>query len=150
MCVPGIIHNLNKYREIKCDYALCMLRDVKESGLPPKYCQDLKSYQTCNFVVGDVFNVFPIVRLWDTVMQIVRNIYANPFELLQLYSGWYCKDYCNTAIPEQFASCVYPKILAKIGDAIQSIKAIKSIANFNKQGGSCQTLEDLTNSTVSA
>ncbi len=150
MCVPGIIHNLNKYREIKCDYALCMLRDVKESGLPPKYCQDLKSYQTCNFVVGDVFNVFPIVRLWDTVMQIVRNIYANPFELLQLYGGWKCKDYCNTAIPEQFASCVYPKILAKIGDAIQSIKAIKSIANFNKQGGSCQTLEDLTNSTVSA
>ncbi len=144
LCVPGIIHNINKYREINCNYGLCMKRDVKEHGLPISYCQNLKTYQTCNFIVGDVFNLFPIVRLWDTVLTIVKNIYANPFELLSVYSGLKCKGMCTTAFPEQYAACVYPKTLAKIGDAIQSIKAIKNIANFNKRGDACEQLQDLT------
>jgi hypothetical protein len=40
-CIPGIIYNLNKYRQIQCMYAYCLQEYVK-AGLPISVCEDQK------------------------------------------------------------------------------------------------------------
>lgn len=147
LCVPGIIHNLNKLREIKCQYALCMQREVKDGGLPPSFCKNLQSYLYCNYIVGDVFSILPIFRLWDQTMNILKNIYANPLEALPVVIGLKCKKMCDS--PEQLVAhnaCIIPKTLAKIGDAIGSIKSVKNMKDFFTPGqsGFCDQLEKLT------
>ncbi|MEK6959559.1 MAG: hypothetical protein AABX47_00155 [Nanoarchaeota archaeon] len=156
LCVPGIIHNVNKMREIKCQYALCMLREVKDGGLPPSYCKDLESYEYCNFLVGDAFSILPIFRLWDQTMNILKNVFANPFEAIPVLIGLKCKDMCDS--PEKLAahnSCMIPKTLAKIGDAIGSVRSIKNLKDYITPGagGFCEQLDKLvpdTNSTSSS
>ena len=152
LCVPGIIHNLNKLREIKCQYALCMKREVKDGGLPPSFCKNLESYLYCNYIVGDAFSILPIFRLWDQAMNILKNMYANPLEAIPAVIGYTCKSMCQS--PEQLIkhnACIIPKTLAKIGDAIGSIRSIQNMKDYFTPGqsGFCDQLDKLTEGNAS-
>ena len=132
LCVPGIIYNLNKYRQIQCKYALC-LEEVLDTGLPISICKDLTYYLTCNFIVSDaIFNSIPFSSVYNTLVGIIQEAFVNPFVGVQAILGWLCKDMCKmqmlpSGVPgyiDGFDWCVAPKLISKVGDAIGSITSI--------------------------
>ncbi|MFQ5621525.1 MAG: hypothetical protein ACE5FT_06820, partial [Candidatus Nanoarchaeia archaeon] len=143
LCVPGIIYNLNKLREIECQKALCMKSEVRDKGLPPTVCNDLEGYLKCNFIVGDVFSLFPPARVWSQVTDLLSTVLANPVELFQLYSGFVCRGMCP-AKADKYLACRIPKTLSKLGDAIVSFTGIGKVKDFRMTptSGSCDELED--------
>lgn len=156
-CVPGIIHNLNKYRQIQCRYASCMLEDVKEKGIPTSYCSDVKSYQTCNFVIGEVFSLLPIVSFLDKTFNVLKEMISNPFAAVSAVTGCLCggcegvipgvTDYCKGPREGwQYWLCSSTKMIAKVGDAAASIKGIEKMGDskYWETGNEwCQHMEDL-------
>ncbi|MCI0557125.1 MAG: hypothetical protein MN733_01415, partial [Nitrososphaera sp.] len=65
LCLPGIIYNLDKLRQIDCFKAVCLHDDVKLNGYPASFCSEMHGYLTCAFVVGEVFSLFPFAAFFD-------------------------------------------------------------------------------------
>ena len=61
LCVPGVIYNLEKYRQIKCAYGLCLIQ-MASGGGPMEGCEKTYKVQLCLAVYGEVFNFIPYGR----------------------------------------------------------------------------------------
>jgi len=140
-CIPGISYNLKKMRNIYCGYAYCLGKRVLEEGLPRSYCDSEKAYLTCNYVVGQVFEIFPFATLVDKYSRIIQEVYANPISAFTVLSALFCGgnegrgglyDYCaprnnlelDTADMVGYLLCSLPKTAAKVGDAVASAQLI--------------------------
>lgn len=149
LCVPGIIHNLNKYRQIQCQYAYCLANDVKERGLPVSFCKKVKSYASCNFVYGEIFNAIPFTALYNYFVNIIIQAFANPFVALGLVSNLACNAICAGKLfpgsTVAYKACSVVKVLAKIGDAVGSIKNLGQMRSMfgRKQEDWCDKLKSV-------
>lgn len=158
LCVPGIVYNLNKLRQINCRYATCMMTDVKQKGLPKSYCSDLKHYQTCTFVVGEIFSILPITGFLDKVYTILTDILSNPFAAVATVAGCLCggcptlpgigaiTDWCEAPHGgAQYWGCIIPKTLSKIADATTSIMQMAKTTKpdyWKTNNNWCEQMED--------
>lgn len=145
LCVPGIVHNLQKMRQIKCKKALCLARDVKEKGIPSSYCRDEAAYLTCNYVVGEIFNLLPFNSLVSGTLNMIKEALSSPFDAIRATMAVLCRaidgaDPCQKAkdvgddleaVPfeAKHLVCIIPKTLAKVGDAIANIQVAKSMSD---------------------
>ncbi len=142
-CLPGITYNLNKIRQIYCGYAYCLGKRVLEEGLPRSYCDNEKAYLTCNYVTGQIFEIFPFASVVNRYVSMIQEAYANPISLITILSSLACGgdkgtggfyDYCmkresfelDTANMAMYVICSLPKTAAKLGDAIASYQLSKS------------------------
>ncbi|MBD3304330.1 hypothetical protein GF343_04230 [Candidatus Woesearchaeota archaeon] len=142
-CLPGITYNLNKIRQIHCGYAYCLGKRVLEEGLQRSYCSNEKAYLTCNYVTGQIFEVFPFASLVDRYVSVIQEAYANPISLVTMLSSLVCGgnrgtggfyDYCmdrgsfevEAGNMGMYLICSVPKTAAKIGDAVASYQLSES------------------------
>jgi len=142
-CLPGITYNLNKIRQIYCGYAYCLGKRVLEEGLPRSYCSNEKAYLTCNYVTGQIFEVFPFASVVDRYVSMIQEAYANPISLITMLSSLVCGgnrgtggfyDYCmdresfevEAGNMVMYLLCSIPKTAAKIGDAVASYQLSES------------------------
>jgi len=142
LCVPGILYNLNKYRQIQCRYATCMMEDLKDKGIPKSYCTDTRHYQTCNFVMGEVFSLLPITAFLDKIYKALADVMSNPFAAVSTLMGCICGgckgiipgviDYCKGSMTGAlYTACITTKTIAKVGDAAASIMQMTKMTNAN-------------------
>ncbi len=144
LCIPGVLYNLNKMRQIRCQYAYCLGKRVLEEGLPSSYCNDEKAYLTCNYVTGQIFDLIPFAWLHNQISNMVQDFYANPISMLAAVAGCLCGgcsqitgfDYCKKEEPEAtgamalaYIGCSIAKTAAKLGDAIASLKQMTGKGN---------------------
>lgn len=150
-CGPGIIHNINKMRQISCKYALCLAEDVKNQGIDASWCTAEKAYLTCTYVMGEIFAITPLLAFYDKAVNTVKEWFENPLSLLGAVSGCLCggckellgiNPFCEREellMPTEgsparkpdalrqaagYVICILPKTAAKIMDAIASIKSM--------------------------
>jgi|GEM_PF-6495693 len=96
VCIPGIIRNMDKYRQIQCRYAVCLSDDVKTSGIPSHICRDEMSYQTCQFILQSVvLNSLPFVPLINYAKNFVQDMMSNPMAPIALVLGLGCDPFCD-------------------------------------------------------
>ncbi len=88
LCVPGIIYNLEKYRQIECMYADCM-QTYAAQGLPLTSCGEQKSYGTCKYVVGELFQFTPAALL-DRFAGLIKQALSSPFGFVDITMGLAC------------------------------------------------------------
>ena len=157
LCVPGVFHNLNKLRQIQCKYATCMARDVKERGIPISFCKDTRSSQICQFVIGEIFMLFPIVQIFNNFLNMFKEAFSNPFAAVALVSGCLCggcegfsiggtttPNLCkseNTVVA--YGVCAIPKTIARIGDAVASIQGIIKPETWKTGNDFCDELDEV-------
>ncbi|MEM4263946.1 MAG: hypothetical protein QW666_03585 [Candidatus Woesearchaeota archaeon] len=160
LCIPGVLYNLNKMRQIRCQYAYCLGKRVLQEGLPQSYCHDEKNYLTCNYVTGQIFELIPFAWLHNQISNMVQEFYANPISALAAIAGCLCGgcsqitqfDYCG---PQQktatgtmalaYVGCQLAKTAAKIGDAIASIKQMQGKDYWNAKASNnwCDQAEEM-------
>ncbi len=89
LCIPGIINNLDKYRQIQCFYGYCLV-EMTQYGIPPYGCEQQKSYLTCKYFLGPIFTFFAPVNLFNTVVNYVKEALSNPFALIGVVFNLAC------------------------------------------------------------
>ncbi|MFT4304939.1 MAG: hypothetical protein ACMXX8_02510, partial [Candidatus Woesearchaeota archaeon] len=92
LCVPGIFYNLNKYRQIECDYILC-LKEVASEGGPISICDDQKKQNYCLVLFGEAYETIGILRFISSVGSVLSSSVVNllPQGLKALYDVAVCE-----------------------------------------------------------
>jgi len=145
-CLPGIIKNLDEYKQIKCAYVACLEKDV-QYGQDPRTCDRLRNRLYCKYVVGEAFSLVPYYHFLNSLQDTIRQIITNPFALGALVAGRLCVTQCT---PEpgsgiRYYLCVLPKWtiqFAKIGNAVkEATVAAQSLAETEIPNNQCEALE---------
>lgn len=79
LCIPGIVYNLNKYRQMDCEYLEC-LKVYGASGLDVSQCEVMKASKTCAIIVGEAFEL-PYVRIG-------KNLFSNMADTIRMSYGY--------------------------------------------------------------
>ncbi|MFT4304079.1 MAG: hypothetical protein ACMXYG_05920 [Candidatus Woesearchaeota archaeon] len=89
LCVPGIIYNLNKYREIECEYGNCLLTS-SQSALPASLCSKNKAYMKCRFFYGPLVQFIPFARFLADIQKFIANLFTDVTLLIDVGVSLFC------------------------------------------------------------
>lgn len=76
VCLPGIIGNLEKARQVECEYALCLQTRFPSDGTPPVVCSMTRQYKWC-VIKGEQWAGMPFVQMLNDILQMVRQVFTN-------------------------------------------------------------------------
>jgi len=140
LCLPGIVHNLHKYRQILCLYSLCMTTAV-QTGVPFDECEHAKEHATCKYVVGEVFQWIPFAGLLNYYANVIRNIFASPYGIVNLVMGYVCTQPIRTVGQQGMAFwCLVNDVLGMIGDIWQDLANFKE--SWELKRDLCEEMKD--------
>ncbi len=80
LCLPGIIYNLQKARNIECKYIQC-LRDEVPQGKPVFICDSMRGYEWCTYVTHPFLELIPFKALASQLYHLVEDLFKNPLSL---------------------------------------------------------------------
>ena len=89
LCIPGILHNLQKLRNIECKFIKCLENNV-EAGVPVSVCRLERTYATCMFVWGEIFHLIPFADWAKGFLRTTTDAINNVFGLLGIAFGFLC------------------------------------------------------------
>ncbi len=143
LCIPGIIYNVDKYRQIQCRYAVCLKRDVGEAGVPMSVCEDDKAYLSCLLVWKQAFALIPFAGLVEGYINQFKEIVTNPFAALATLVGIVCgQEFCELEAP-LFTLCSAAKVFNVIGVVLNDYNTIKEPGYWSIGQGACDELKEL-------
>lgn len=126
MCLPGIIYNVEKFRQVNCFKAVCLNDYVKEQGYPASYCNQMRAYLFCSLVVGEIFSLIPFSAFFDQLIDAVVNIITDPVAMFSTALGAVCLYTCPTEGSWAFIGCALPKTVGTIAEAVAAVKDMSS------------------------
>ena len=134
-CIPGILEKTNQWRQIKCQTAVCYYDAVKY-GLDPTFCIKQDAYQTCKYVMGDIF-ALPGLNLIDFLRKKVADAMANPTGLIFSAAAKVARNVVKTSCKSP-STCTFTNpyyfISAGYLIAIDSAYLIQQIRDIFKNG----------------
>ena len=139
-CIPGIIHNLDKWRQVQCMYAHCLQEGVKQQGLPVIACEDQKDYAECKYIAGEIFNAIPFTAFINYYAKLVKSALSDPLSAVGIVLGYVCKPVVEGG-PWAYPACAIPKIMAVIGGLAGDITSIID-EGFKIKDDYCDKLTD--------
>ncbi len=150
LCVPGIIYNLEKYRQIECMYGTCLLAiegapgaGTPAAGVPLSVCEDQKDYMTCKYVVGEVFRAIPFVAVFDHYVGLVKSTLSDPLAIVGAALAYSCMPECTGGEYHwPYKWCVVPKMLAMVGEAVRDVYEIMD-KGWTIQNDYCEVFDDM-------
>ena len=90
MCIPAIISNVDKYRQLNCMYGSCMIT-AHQTNVPISVCEEQKSYMTCKYITGEIFAVVPFVNLLFHYLGMIRSAISDPLSAIGIIGSMFCK-----------------------------------------------------------
>jgi hypothetical protein len=97
LCIPAIIWNLEKARQIECRYYGCLKNEVSSGIATMEACKELKKYQYCKYFWGAIFYAIPYVSIVDGIVTKLKNMITDPIGLLRVGFAYFCKGECATS-----------------------------------------------------
>lgn len=88
LCLPGMIHNLEKFRQIQCEYGLCLLRSSE--GTPLDVCQANKGYSECKFIYGPIFQLIPGSMFLSKIQKAIAQLMTKPELIVDVAFDFVC------------------------------------------------------------
>ncbi len=82
LCVPGMLQNLEKYRQVRCREIMCYKNEVPQGVATLDSCKKLADYLDCRFWMGPLFDFTPLAAI-DAVGQWIASIIRNPWGLVR-------------------------------------------------------------------
>jgi hypothetical protein len=143
LCLPGIVYNLNKLREIECQYVLCLKSTA--GGVPIEECERMKEYLKCKFIWGEIFQFVPFALLFDNLTGLIRQIlYHNWALILDIAAGAACNVKIGTRYAQAAAYiCLVHEVIAIITEVWADIADAGTWDEYWDVGaGYCSSLEE--------
>jgi len=93
LCIPGIIHNAHKYRQLQCIHARC-ISDSAKAGFSTAPCDIEHKVKECVFWYGAVFEFIPGWLLAERIAQVSRDLIKElPGRLIVAARDQLCWDF---------------------------------------------------------
>lgn len=107
LCVPGVIHNVNKMRQIDCTYAKCLQDEIIAGTSTVSQCEQSRSYAACEFVIGEVWSIIPFNGLAEQIGTIVEGLLTDPMTYVEYLGGnLICAVPCGSkGVPAACTAC---------------------------------------------
>lgn len=135
-CIPGIIYNIEKWRQVQCNYGVC-LWDSAENHVPISTCNEQKSYLECKFVVGEILQWLPF-NWFKTIGQRVAYILSDPLSLLFGFFGMFCPNWSASA----HGACAILRGATLVSEIAGDIDSMFDSQNWKIQGDMCEEYFD--------
>ncbi len=129
LCVPGLIYNVHKAREIQCRKIICYGKEVPAGIATYDSCDKLYGLQMCEFWTGPAFDFFLLGGLAD-LGKIIKNAGANPLGLIKVSEIAACFALCfadQTPNGGLYYACKTTTGINKVVNIVNSI--VSSIDN---------------------
>jgi len=143
-CIPGIFLNLQKARQIECQYLSCLVNDVA-AGMPLQACGKVRSFQWCMFVWGEIFQIVPFAGSIKSILSPITSALKDPLTLIFGLLGMAC-EFIADPDPATFMQknlCRYLNALSSIMNLITTFQQILSAKDIFKLGGKDSCSETL-------
>lgn len=88
-CIPGIITNIQKLRNMRCKYLDCLINDVP-AGMPVSSCSEVYSYSMCMWIWGELFNIIPGAQFVQQYQQQIFDSISSWSGIIGLVVGLTC------------------------------------------------------------
>ncbi len=141
VCIPGIIYNLDKYRQIQCMYAVC-LQDNPKTGIPISACEQEKEYATCKYFVGEVFKIVPFTAMFDYYMDAIRRALSDPLGIVGIVFGAICAPSIEAPLGWPYSFCAGVEIANQLGYIIKDVTSIIDGDYWQIQKDYCEKLDE--------
>ena len=143
LCIPGIVYNLNKLRQIQCMYADCMINYVQQ-GLPLKACEDQKHYATCKYWYGEIFQLLPFTGLLSFFGNVIKNALSSPLAIVDAAVGVACMSIIPIPKSGFFGyACLTNDVLGLVADIWSDLEGVFDSDYWKFNGGDyCDRIED--------
>ncbi len=93
LCVPGIVYNLNKAREIYCRKIVCYGKEIPAGYATMESCDRLYSLQMCEWVLGPAFD-FALLGGIASWGNLIKSFFTSPLGLISLGDVLFCMNMC--------------------------------------------------------
>ena len=145
LCLPGIIYNLDKLRQVRCFEAVCLNDYVKQDGYPVSFCDEMGDYFMCAYVIGEIFSLLPFTAFFDELINMVVTMLSDPLSLFTTALGFACMATCPVYGGYAFAGCALLKTVSVIGESIGAVNAYReSTGMFSDVGNQyCDRMEEI-------
>jgi len=139
-CIPGIIYNLNKYRQVLCLYADC-LESNAEYSIPISTCEDMKAYQECKYVMGEIFNLISFVAVFNYYINLFKNAMSDPFSIIGAVLGLGCAYLCGPGAGGLNTACSVVKTFSMITETIADIIGVFDTETWSIKNDYCKNMD---------
>jgi len=94
LCVPGVVYNLEKAREIHCRRIVCYGREVPQGIATVESCNDLYDLQMCEYVYGPMFDMVPFLGALTQIGKMIKSMFTSPVGLINVAEILMCGLTC--------------------------------------------------------
>lgn len=112
LCIPGVIYNLNKARQIECAYIYCMEK-VVPGGTPPYFCDAQRATMWCKYVWHEVFMFIPWTHAINQFLAEVGQAIRTPLGVASAAIAT-----CNKLVKPASAWCRIPRHVMTITSVV--------------------------------
>lgn len=95
LCVPAMIYNLDKLRQIQCRYVGCLKNEAASGVTTIEGCRQLKDYQTCKYFLGEFLAVLPLFDILNSFINQLQSALKDPAGLLGFALAIICQNSCG-------------------------------------------------------
>ncbi|MBI5881309.1 hypothetical protein HZB90_04220 [archaeon] len=95
LCVPGILSNIEKYRQLRCEWLICVKVNVAYGDMTLSQCDDLFQYGLCKYILGDIWNAVPMFQFINQLLSSVGNLVKDPIALGGYVIDLLCANSCG-------------------------------------------------------
>lgn len=123
LCVPGVVYNLEKLREIHCRKIICYGSEVPQGVATIESCNDLYDLMKCEYWSGPALDFIPFLGALSQIGKLIKSMFTSPVGLISLAEMISCSVTCF--IKEDFGTavkaCNWIKAFTKLLDITESI-----------------------------
>jgi hypothetical protein len=123
LCIPGILENIDKFRQIECQALVCKYQAVI-NGYPSIQCNKMRAYNICTKIYGDIFDIFGFTKLLDAFKSAIAQYWANPYVGVMTYLRWKSKSCTPNCDLENIQGTDYLLAINDLAAATQRLKSI--------------------------
>ena len=121
LCIPGVIHNLEKWRQIQCIQIDCLQNVVPSGAATVSSCEKINDILTCKYFTGELVGMFiPMTGLTKGVKDMIKAALTNPVGLVRAGLTLGCSASCVTS-GTGTAFCDYVGIGVLAVDTIENV-----------------------------
>jgi hypothetical protein len=144
LCLPGVLRNLNKLRQIECQRALCLKKDVAQ-GIPVWMCEEVYHFQLCKYILGELFNTIPFTQVISNYMGQVESYISNPgslagYTLTLIFKIFgLCKETpCQKGLQNPKILCSIVFLVNAVGKVVEDMNSVIGPKKWEVSNTLCQ------------
>jgi len=135
-CLPGIIYGIEKWRQIQCNYGVCLYYSG-DNDILQETCEDQKEYLECTFLWGEVVQWLPFY--WVRQLgSYIATILSDPLALIFGFVGFFCPDKPGGI----HGGCAIARGLVAIPEILGDLQNLFDSEQWQIQGDMCEIFFD--------